>query len=122
MKPLRSRQLLGKKGEQIAAEYLQNHGYFVIDRNVRIRYGEIDIIARYQSTIVFIEVKTRTTDRFGIPEEAITQKKLRDMTRAARVYVDRTWKTEPPMRLDVLAVVLDSFGNLQDIRHTIDVR
>lgn len=121
MKPLQSRQSLGKKGEQIAAEYLLRHGYSIIERNFRIRYGEVDIVACDNDTIVFVEVKTRTTNQFGTPEDAITAKKLRDMTKAAEVYVSLKYTTEPLMRLDVVGILVDSSGTPLSIEHTRDV-
>lgn len=68
-------QSVGKKGEIIAAAYLRRMGYEILALNYRAGRGEIDIIAQFDGTMVFVEVKTRTTGNFGFPEEAVTQKK-----------------------------------------------
>jgi len=63
---------LGDRGEDIAAKYLQQQGYRIVQRNYRSRYGEVDIICAQQGILVFVEVKTRTSNAFGFPEESIT--------------------------------------------------
>lgn len=74
-------------GEQAAADYLQRTGYEVIDRNVRKRCGEIDLVARKQQTLYFIEVKTRSTTHFGLPREALSSGKLRRLERTIECYL-----------------------------------
>ena len=76
----------GKYGEDLACQFLKNHGYKILERNFRIRGGEIDIIALDGKTLVYIEVKTRTSYRFGRPEESITLRKLKFLERAAKFY------------------------------------
>ena len=79
-------QRIGKWGEDIAAEHLTQRGYEIVARNVRTPYGEIDIIAKQGDVTVFIEVKTRTSNTMGMPEEAITPRKREHMLAAADHY------------------------------------
>lgn len=79
-------QRIGKWGEEIAAGYLVKKGFEITARNARTPYGEIDIVARLGDITVFVEVKTRTSDKMGLPEESITPRKRRHMTDAAEHY------------------------------------
>jgi putative endonuclease len=79
-------QRVGTWGEEIAAEYLTGQGFEIVTRNARTPYGEIDIIARQGDTVVFLEVKTRTSDKMGLPEDSITARKRQHMLSAAEHY------------------------------------
>jgi putative endonuclease len=79
-------QRIGKWGEEIAAEYLAQRGHEIIARNIRTPYGEIDIIAKQNDIIIFVEVKTRTSNTMGLPEESITPRKREHMLAAAGHY------------------------------------
>src|SRR5690349_13378050 len=79
-------QKIGRWGEAAAAEYLQARGYEIVEKNARTPYGEIDLVARLEGVIVFVEVKTRTSRRLGLPEEAITPRKQAHMLAAAEHY------------------------------------
>ena len=79
-------QRVGKWGEETAAEYLTGRGCEIVARNVRTPYGEIDIIAKQGEVIIFVEVKTRTSDKMGLPEESITARKRQHMISAAEHY------------------------------------
>jgi putative endonuclease len=79
-------QHIGKWGEQVAVEHLCSRGCEVIGRNVRTPYGEIDIIAKQGDTTLFVEVKTRTSNKMGLPEESITAKKREHMVACAEHY------------------------------------
>jgi putative endonuclease len=79
-------QNIGKWGEDIAAEHLTQHNYEIINRNVRTPYGEIDIVARQGDITIFVEVKTRTSNKMGLPEESITPRKREHMLAAADHY------------------------------------
>lgn len=101
-----SRAEVGALGEQLAAEHLQSLGLTVIARNWRCRWGELDVIASDGGTVVFVEVKTRRSDRFGGVEEAVTPEKLRRLRRLAGVWLaeqDRRWSA---IRIDVIRVRL----------------
>lgn len=101
---LNSRQLLGKKGEEAAAEYLQKIGYTIVSRNYRTKLGEIDIIAMENSFIVFVEVKTRAGDSYGSPAAAVTLKKQRQICKAALCYLTNRKLLDAPARFDVVSV------------------
>jgi putative endonuclease len=83
---MKHNQRIGKWGEETAAEYLTQHNYEIIARNVRTPYGEIDIIARQGDVTIFVEVKTRTSNKMGLPEESITPRKRQHMLTAADHY------------------------------------
>ncbi len=107
----------GQLGEKLAAKYLQNKGYRIIDHNFKARYGEIDLIAVYKSTLVFIEVKTRWGKEFGKPEEAITPWKIKSIVRTAQYYKMIKPNLPESMQIDVVAIQLSSFGIFQSIHH-----
>lgn len=73
-------------GENAACKYLTSKGYTILERNFRKGYGEIDIIATYNNVLIFIEVKTRSSDTFGVPLEAITRRKLDTLIKGAQFY------------------------------------
>ena len=79
-------QRIGIWGEERASEYLLQKGYEVVGRNVRTPYGEIDIVAKQGNTIIFVEVKTRTSNKMGLPEESITARKREHMIACAEHY------------------------------------
>jgi putative endonuclease len=79
-------QRIGKWGEDTAAEFLTGRGYEIVTRNARTPYGEIDIVARQGDVTLFVEVKTRTSDKMGLPEESITARKREHMLAAADHY------------------------------------
>ena len=83
---MKHNQRIGKWGEQVAVEHLVLRGYEVIGRNVRTPYGEIDIVAKQGDTILFVEVKTRTSKVMGLPEESITTIKREHMIACAEHY------------------------------------
>ena len=96
----------GKYGEDLAVNYLKNLGYKMIERNFRIRGGEIDIIAIDGQTLVCIEVKTRTSHQFGLPEESVTPHKIKFIERSAKFYrANRKHLNLPQLeRIDVVTV------------------
>ena len=108
------RQSLGRWGESLAADYLVDLGYVVLERNVRTPYGEIDLVARLfeESSIstekclvtVFVEVKTRSTHTFGHPEESVTARKRAHMIAAAQSYLQDHPDLGDVWRIDVIAI------------------
>lgn len=95
---------LAREGEEIAAKYLQKLGFKIIDRNFRGRNTELDIVAVKDNTLVFVEVKTRTSDKFGTPFEQIAYWKLKSLVKAAQFY-KLTHKNLPElMRIDAISV------------------
>jgi putative endonuclease len=98
---------LGKSGEKLIAEYLQKKGYLIIDRNWRIKGGEIDLIASSpEGQIVFVEVKTRSSQSFGHPLEAINSVKQARLMRLALAWLLANKKWHTPYRIDCAAVLM----------------
>ncbi len=110
---------LGKKGEEIALDYLKRNGFRILERNYRTRYGEVDIIAEENGTLVFIEVKTRSNDLFGHPVEAVTKEKQERIKRLALFYL-RNLKREMPVRFDVISINLESLPDIEHIRYAFE--
>lgn len=98
---------LGRRGEEIAARYLQKKGYRVLTRNYYTRFGELDIICEEKRELVFVEVKTRTSVKYGSPEESITAKKKEHLRKAALMYIDSHNRSFRGMRFDVIAILLE---------------
>jgi putative endonuclease len=96
--------LLGKKGEDRAAQFLVKQGYRILERNYRTRNGEIDLVMLHEGTVVFVEVKTRTTDAFGAPELAVNARKQGRMIKAALGYIKYKKLHQVPCRFDVVAI------------------
>lgn len=105
----------GERGEQIAVDYLKKQGYKILERNFRIRGGEIDVIGLDGDTLAFIEVKTRRSNEFGTPLEAITPWKLRSLVKSAEFYKVKHPKLPDAMRIDAVGIILDSEGNATTI-------
>ena len=96
--------LLGQEGEQLAAAYLLNKGYRIIERNYRFHRNEIDIIALHGRTLCFVEVKTRLSSAKGHPAEAVTLPKQHEILKAARAYLALYADGECDCRFDVVAI------------------
>ena len=103
--PADRRITLGKTGEDLACRELRRRGYTLIARRYRTRFGEIDIIARDGDTIVFVEVKARSSSDFGAPAEAVTPRKRHTVSLMASEYLLRRREMTVPCRFDVVAVM-----------------
>jgi putative endonuclease len=114
---MNARIALGKKGEDLALRYLLKKGYTLLERNWRFRHKEVDIIAADGRDLVFIEVKTRSSEYFGAPEEAVDYKKQRYLTDAAEAFI-RIRDIDTNIRFDVVSIVLKS--GYQSIDHIVD--
>lgn len=99
------RQKLGEQGEALAIRHLKRAGYKIIETNYRTRLGEIDIIAKDKDTIVFVEVKTRTSVHFGSPKWAVTPQKQKKISMVALYYLKATEQSTARARFDVVAVI-----------------
>ncbi len=99
---------LGKRGEDLAEEFFQAKGYQVLDRNYRFEKGEIDLVALRldPAELVFVEVKTRSDDTWGHPEEAVTDAKRKLIFRVAECYLYEKHLQTVPVRFDVLSINL----------------
>ena len=83
------KQKIGRWGEQTAADYLTNLGYEILERNLRTPYGEIDIVTRFKGITIFVEVKSRTSRKFGLPEDAINANKQAHLQTSAEYYAQQ---------------------------------
>jgi putative endonuclease len=99
------RRALGADGEERAAAWYEANGYTVVARNWRCRDGELDLVVRRGRELVFVEVKARTTDRFGIPAEAVTPAKQRRLRGLAARYLRDTGTSAGSLRFDVVAIL-----------------
>ncbi|MGH9584684.1 MAG: YraN family protein [Bryobacteraceae bacterium] len=118
-KTLAAHTALGRRGEDVAHRYLRSAGYAVVARNYRPGGGqaEVDIVARDGDTVVFVEVKARTTDEFGSPDRAIGAEKRKHILRAARAYATRAGIQWSQVRFDIISIV---FTNPPSIIHQKD--
>lgn len=107
----------GVLGEDAAVIFLKNQGFRIIDRNFQKRYGEIDIVAKDKNTLVFVEVKTRIGDRFGLPEDAVNKRKVRSLIQSAEYYRLKKKKYDDDIRIDAVAVTLDESNQVIEIKH-----
>ena len=98
------RQHLGESGEEIACRELTDRGYVILERRYRTRHGEIDIVAQDGETIVFIEVRLKTTVEFGTAAESVTRHKQRRVVAMAIDYLARNSIVNRPCRFDVVAI------------------
>ena len=101
------RQRLGRLGESAAETYLVRSGMRILARRQRSRLGEIDLIAEHNGLVVFVEVKTRRSTRYGWPAESVTPTRQRRMARAALAFLSRTGRLERACRFDVIEVYAD---------------
>jgi len=117
---------LGRWGEDCAAEYLRSKNYTILERNVRTPYGEIDLIASQETIkvaehslpiIVFVEVKTRSSAAYGLPEESITHTKMAHMHESAQAYLQNHPELENDWRIDVISIRCSISGEEPEIIH-----
>ena len=97
----------GKSGEDLASKALEENGYKIIRRNYRVRLAEIDIIARDKDTYCFVEVKSRLSDRFGLPAEAVSVPKQNKISMAAVTFLKQNNLLDKKARFDVVTVTFD---------------
>jgi putative endonuclease len=107
------KQRLGRRGEEIAASYLQQQGYTILARNWRCPAGEVDIVAREGETLAFVEVRARRGDRFGTPEESITRAKQTRLVELAQTYLQEAELGDVAWRIDVIAIRMGARGEVQ---------
>ena len=106
----------GKVGEETAVEFLKRKKYKIIDRNVKTPCGEIDIISTVKDTYVFVEVKSRKTDKFGLPQESVTPYKQNRLRRSALFYLQAKDALDSKCRFDVIAII-ESKGDITHIEN-----
>ena len=99
---------IGKHGEKLAQKFLKKQGYKILATNYQNKLGEIDIIAQDKDTIVFIEVKTRTSARFCLPKEVVTQPKQKQIIKVAKAYLKKYYPQQDiKIRFDVVGIDLE---------------
>ncbi len=103
-------QRIGKLGEDKACRYLKRRRFEILERNYWAQSGEIDIIARDREELVFVEVKTRSGQQFGLPSDAVNDKKKRHMIDAARYYIHQKQLYNLPARFDVIEIMIPPNG------------
>lgn len=117
-----SNKTLGDQGEAYAAAYLRQHGYRILTRNYRTKVGEIDLIADDHGTLVFIEVKTRSSVRCGMPAEAVNYKKRQKIIQTAYWYLHAQHRENAICRFDVLEVyAVGASWNVHQIKNAFEV-
>jgi putative endonuclease len=114
---MRAKDVLGRDGERAAAEYLENLGYRILDRNWRSADGELDIVAADRQTFVAVEVKTRSGRRYGTPLEAVGRDKLRRLRRLAVLWLNAHGIRFDQVRIDVVALMLEGTGGFTIEHH-----
>jgi putative endonuclease len=106
-----ARKALGSKGEDLAVQYLKRRGFKVIERNYHCSAGEIDLIAREKNTLVFVEIKARSSSDYGLPQDAVDRFKQKKLIEVARTYMAERHLTEDiAARFDVVAIHLTPAG------------
>jgi putative endonuclease len=105
---------LGKEGEEIACEYLINKSFKILEKSWRYKHKEIDIIAQDNNCLVFVEVKTRTENYWGNPEEFVTKSKQKFLINAAEAYIEEI-NFDGNARFDIISIVIKN--GIEDINH-----
>ena len=108
---------LGELGEDLAVEELEKNGYEIVERNWRYKKAEIDIIARKNEVLAIVEVKTRSSDYFGDPQDFVNTKKIKMLVEAVNEYVNSK-DLEVEVRFDIIAIIINK--NKLNIEHLED--
>lgn len=107
----------GKRGEEIAADFLKKQGCEILVKNFRAKSGEVDIIALDKNTLVFVEVKTRKSFEYGLPIEAITKRKIKSIVNVAQYFKLIHPKLPDSLRIDAISVKLNQNNEAEEIEH-----
>ena len=102
--------LLGEEGEKIAIRFLKSKGYIIHHTNWRMGHLEVDVIADNGQELVFVEVKTRSSEEYGKPEESVNEKKEMDLITSADVYLE-SLELEVPVRFDIVSIIFNDQGS-----------
>ncbi len=114
---------VGIRGEELAVAYLKQNGLKIVERNFRCKGGEIDIIAKDGKTLVFVEVKSRKTLSYGLPQLAVTPFKQRQISKAALTWLAKNRQQDSLARFDVIAILLTGITThrIEHIRNAFDL-
>ncbi len=107
---------LGRKGEDLAEQYLIDRGYTILQRNEQVGHSDIDILARQGETLVFVEVRTKSDGNRGMPEETLNYSKLKQMRKTAEIYMAKK-KYRGPARMDAVCILLPAGGGVTHFEH-----
>ncbi|MFS0869737.1 YraN family protein [Paenibacillus xylanilyticus] len=119
--PKLTRQQKGKLGEEAACRWLREHDYHIIEQNWRCRRGEIDIIASYGDLLVFVEVRSRSgAGHYGTPQESVDGRKMQQVRSTAAIYLQQSREKELQIRFDMIAVMLDTAGQIVTVDHIVN--
>ncbi|MCK4241156.1 MAG: YraN family protein [Candidatus Atribacteria bacterium] len=108
---------IGRIGEEAASKYLEAKGYRIRERNYRTYLGEIDIISEYRGNIIFVEVKTRSSNKFGYAEEAVNSIKQKKIIKNALYYLNRNRLWQINSRFDVIIISISNNKTIKGIKH-----
>jgi putative endonuclease len=118
---MKYKQVIGEFGERLAINYLRKHGYRILARNLKTSFKEIDIVTQQGKTIIFIEVKTRLSQKFGTADEAISWVKLNNFNRAIELFlVQRNLETDD-IRADLISIDINRSKKIAKIKHYKDI-
>lgn len=106
----------GRLGEEIATQYLKSKGAHIIENNYKIKIGEIDIIAKLDNELVFVEVKARSNLNYGYPSEAVNYKKIHKITNVAKYYILKNRLNNMDIRFDVIEIYLKN----KEVNHIVN--
>ena len=106
---------LGKKGENLAVGFLRKKGYRIVAANFRSPLGEIDLVAQEGDVTVFVEVKTRSSVEYGMPQESVTSAKQIQILKTALIYLKKNNLGSGNYRFDVVSVIMDSDGGVKSL-------
>jgi len=110
---------LGKIGEGLAINYLLDKGWIILERNWRYGRLELDLIAKVNTSLVFIEVKTRSQKKYGSPEESVISQKEENIRKASLAYIQKL-KYNGEIRFDIISIILDQKNEIREIEHIED--
>ncbi|MGL4991115.1 MAG: YraN family protein [Sarcina sp.] len=111
---------IGSYGENLSLKYLQDKNYTIFDKNFRNRSGELDIIAIKDDILIFIEVKTRTSNLYGFPSESVSYKKIKTIINLSKYYIHIKNLTSYFVRYDVIEIILNIEKSSYNINHITD--
>ncbi|MDD5226738.1 MAG: YraN family protein [Candidatus Omnitrophica bacterium] len=113
------RSTLGERGERAACVFLKEHGYEILEKNYKCKIGEIDVIARRHGRLAFVEIKTRTSAQFGIPQEAVHLRKQEKIFKISQWYMKEKKLAKTPIAFDVVAILWRE-GEAPEMRLIVD--
>ncbi len=111
------KKIIGNFGENIACIFLKKRGYKIIERNIKLSYQEIDIVAKHDKKIIFIEVKTRTSKYLGAAEDSLYSSQIKNLKKAITNYCYKNYKNLSLIRLDFIAIDIDKKNKTIKIKH-----